>query len=237
MTKHRSVPTAKAVAVFVADSTQFDCELVIKSLAHRHLRVVGWATSSHDVVEQIQQRRPDVAVISARLQDGALAGIRAVSQLQHVNSRTRIIVLLDAKDPNLVVEVFRNGGAGVLYRSGGSSPLIKCIRRVNAGQLWASHEDAIFFIEALRATPQARICNAKGVPLLTNREEDVVRLVSGGFTNREIAKELGLSEHTVKNYMFDVFEKLGVSRRVELVLRARDHEGMVHSLGPTVVAN
>ena len=64
------------------------------------------------------------------------------------------------------------------------------------------------------------IANSKGVPLLTKREQEVVGLVTSGFSNREIADQLDLSEHTVKNYMFDIFEKLGISSRVELVLYA-----------------
>lgn len=220
----KSYPSAfPPLTVFVGDNTQFDCELVTKSLARDHLEVIGWATTSDDVIEGVKQRKPNVALISSRLQDGALAGIRTVCELKQGKARTRIVILLDGKDPNLAVNAFRSGAAGVYYRSSGRSMLRKCIRSVNAGQLWASHEDAAFLIEALRSVPRGSICNTQGILLLTAREKEVVSLVCNGLTNREIANELGLSEHTVKNYMFDIFERVGVSTRVELVLCARQH--------------
>ena len=75
-------------------------------------------------------------------------------------------------------------------------------------------------IEAFSQLAPMRVVNADGMRLLTKREEDVVRLVAEGLQNREIARELKLSEHTIKNYLFHIFEKLGVSSRVELVLYA-----------------
>ncbi len=75
-------------------------------------------------------------------------------------------------------------------------------------------------IEAFSQLAPMRVVNADGMRLLTKREEEVVRLVAEGMQNREIAKELNLSEHTIKNYLFHIFDKLGVSSRVELVLYA-----------------
>jgi DNA-binding NarL/FixJ family response regulator len=75
-------------------------------------------------------------------------------------------------------------------------------------------------LEAFAQLAPMRVVNADGMRLLTKREEDVVRLLAEGMQNREIAKELSLSEHTVKNYLFHIFDKLGVSSRVELVLYA-----------------
>ncbi|HEY6293433.1 MAG TPA: response regulator transcription factor, partial [Terriglobia bacterium] len=93
-----------------------------------------------------------------------------------------------------------------------------CIACVHEGQIWASAEELGFVLEALREPQPLRVANHAGAPLLTKREMAVVRCVAEGLTNREVAAQLGLSEHTVKNYMFRIFDKLGVSSRVELVL-------------------
>ena len=87
------------------------------------------------------------------------------------------------------------------------------------GEIWASKTELCYLLEALSDSAPAPITDSKGLNLLTKREEDVVRLVAEGLTNREISERLSLSEHTVRNYLFRIFDKLGISSRVELVLR------------------
>jgi DNA-binding NarL/FixJ family response regulator len=91
--------------------------------------------------------------------------------------------------------------------------------------VWANSEQLQYLIEAIAQVPSLRVVNASGFKLLTPREEQVVALVADGLSNREIAEELGLSEHTVKKYLFRIFDKLGISSRVELVLYAFSHGG------------
>lgn len=96
--------------------------------------------------------------------------------------------------------------------------LLKCIRIVHQGQIWASNEDLEHLTTALAHLKAIDLNDAVGIPLLTSREEDVVRLVSDGLKNREIADKLGLAEHSIRNYLNRIFDKLGVSTRVELIL-------------------
>lgn len=98
--------------------------------------------------------------------------------------------------------------------------LCKCLLRVAAGQIWASTEQLNYLIELISEVPSLRVLNSSGNRLLTPREEQVVALVAEGLGNRQIARELNLSEHTIKKYLFRIFEKLGISTRVELVLYA-----------------
>jgi len=208
------------LSVFVADASPFHCQLLADSLDRNRLRVTGWAVTCAEVIATVSKQRPDVAIISTRLQDGEQAGLRALREIHKSRAGTRLIALLDRSDPNVVVEAFRSGASGVFSRTHMSSDLRKCIRCVVAGQIWARHEEVRYLIEALMDSAPTVIANSKGVPLLTKREQEVVGLVTSGFSNREIADQLDLSEHTVKNYMFDIFEKLGISSRVELVLYA-----------------
>jgi DNA-binding NarL/FixJ family response regulator len=98
--------------------------------------------------------------------------------------------------------------------------LCRCVEQVHAGQIWGNCAELSEVIQAFSELAPIHVVNADGMRLLTKREEEVVRLVAQGMQNREIARELKLSEHTIKNYLFHIFEKLGVSSRVELVLYA-----------------
>src|SRR5215469_13170643 len=98
--------------------------------------------------------------------------------------------------------------------------LCKCIQLVHPGQIWATAQQIDYLIDLITQVPSLRVVNANGNTLLTPREEQVVALVAEGLSNREIAQELGLSEHTVKKHLFRIFNKLGISTRVELVLYA-----------------
>ena len=136
-----------------------------------------------------------------------------------LQSRTRSVLLLGEREHDLVIDAFRCGARGVVFRDEPLEILGKCIHAVHQGQVWANSENLCHILETLsRAMPSARVRGANGAELLSKRETDVARLVTEGLTNREISAQLGLSPHTIKNYVFRVFEKLGVSTRVELVL-------------------
>lgn len=123
-----------------------------------------------------------------------------------------------------MVNAFRSGARGVFcYTHAPFRTLCKCITRIRAGQIWANTQQLQYLIEVLAQVPSLRVVSAKGVQLLTARQEQVVALVAEGLSNREVARELRLSEHTVKKYLYRIFEKLGISTRVELVLYAVAH--------------
>ncbi len=127
-------------------------------------------------------------------------------------------MLLQSSSRDGVVQAFRAGCRGVFCRAGSPKELVKCVAMVCAGQIWANSEELGFVLEALRDLPPLRVVNSAGISLLTKREMEVVQCAAEGLTNCEIGAQLNLSEHTVKNYMFRIFDKLGVSSRVELIL-------------------
>jgi DNA-binding NarL/FixJ family response regulator len=101
--------------------------------------------------------------------------------------------------------------------------LCKCIQCVSRGEIWINSQQMNYMLEALSEVPTLRVVNSNGRLLLTPREEQVVALVADGLTNRGVANELGLSEHTIKKYLLRIFDKVGISSRVELVLYAVSH--------------
>lgn len=173
--------------------------------------------SSQKVIGQLGAHKHHVALITEELQDGPQAGTKVLQKLRASNG-TQAIMLLHGSKPKCVVDAFRDGARGVFYRNHSLKALSKCIQSVHRGQIWASNEDLEHVMNALGQTKPLRLHNADGLPLLTRREEDVVRLVVDGLKNREIAHRLGVKEHSIRNYVHRIFEKLGVSTRVELIL-------------------
>ena len=167
----------------------------------------------------VKREKPHVAVVSAKLGETEGRGFEWVREIRAQSPATRVIVLLDASERSSVVEAFRAGAHGVFCRTEPFRLLAKCIQCVHQGQVWVNSTELHFVLEAL-AKPTLSNFQSNGGSLLSAREIDVVRCVAEGLTNREVAQRLKLTEHTVKNYLFRIFDKLGVSSRVEVVLYA-----------------
>jgi DNA-binding NarL/FixJ family response regulator len=141
-------------------------------------------------------------------------------------------MLLDTSERSQVVEAFRTGARGVFSRSESLTSLARCIQCVSEGQIWANSKELRYILEALGEALPLRVVDTRGAALLSRREVEVVRCVAEGLSNREIAQRLGLTEHTVKNYLFRIFDKLGVSKRVEVVLYAYSLGSAAEVAGP-----
>jgi DNA-binding NarL/FixJ family response regulator len=178
--------------------------------------------SSQNIIGGLAAHKADVALISEELQDGPQAGVKVLQRLQDAH-RIPSIMLLQNSKPEGVVNAFRGGARGVFYRTHSLKALSKCIRMVHKGQIWASTSDLEHLIHALTRSKSVQFKNPDGMPLLTRREEEVVHLVADGMKNREIAEQLRIKEHSVRNYIYRIFEKLGVSTRVELILYVFSH--------------
>jgi DNA-binding NarL/FixJ family response regulator len=204
--------------VIIFEASEMGCQLLAHELEQSSygIKVVGCRSSSPEVDTDLL-RMADVALISSGLKDGPLSGFNVLKSLRPYKETLRSIMLLDRDDPELVLEAFRWGASGVFERDRSCESLCKCIRRVHEGQVWANNHQVLYLIQAFGTEyPSSR----KGDPLrptLTKRELDIVRLVLEGKTNRDIATELNLSQHTVKNHLFRLFKKVGVSNRCELV--------------------
>jgi two-component system nitrate/nitrite response regulator NarL len=206
--------------VFIADSSSMGCQLMVRALqqSRQPIKVAGSATESVEIIKGLVTNRSDVAIISADLRNGPITGFRVIREARLSCPHIRMIVLADSPDRALVVEGFRAGADGVFFRDEPFEMLCKCIRAVCEGQIWASSEQLRYVIEALAKDEPQPIKSANGTQLLTKREEELVQLVAEALTNRDIARQLNLTEHTVRNYLFRIFNKLGTSNRLELAL-------------------
>ena len=212
------------ISVLVVTADNMTSELLKNAFAHgrRGFTVETLTGSSQKIIGELGERKADVALISEELQDGPEAGIKVLQKTRDSHC-TSAIMLLHSSKPERVVNAFRDGARGVFYRSHSLKSLSKCIQTVHRGQIWAGNEDLEHLINALTHLKPIQLNNSEGMPLLTRREEDVVRLVSDGLKNREIAQRLKVKEHSIRNYVYRIFEKLGVSSRVELILYAFSH--------------
>jgi two-component system nitrate/nitrite response regulator NarL len=153
------------------------------------------------------------------------AGLELATNVSSAYPRIPIIILVDQPTREATLNAFRAGARGVFNRQASKSELIRSIEHVRQGSIWAGAEETTFLLEVLRNIPSMSPLSEANSPALTARELQVVRSAATGKTNKAIASELNLSEHTVKNYLFRAFEKLGVSSRVELLfyLTMRGH--------------
>jgi DNA-binding NarL/FixJ family response regulator len=148
----------------------------------------------------------------------------AMKQVHLLYPEAGKILLSESYDRELVVAAFRSGARGIFCVANTHLRMLcRCIQRVAEGQIWANSEQLHFLLELVSEVPSLHVTDSKGWPLLTPREEQVVGLVAEGLSNRDIAHELKLSVHTVKKYLFRIFDKVGVSSRVELAIHAVNH--------------
>jgi DNA-binding NarL/FixJ family response regulator len=209
------------ISVLVVTADNMTSELLRNSFAggRKGFAVETITGSSQKIIGGLAAYNPDVALISEELQDGPQAGVKVLQKLQN-SHRIPSIMLLQNSKPECVVNAFRGGARGIFYRTHSLKALSKCIRMVHKGQIWASNEDVEHLINALARANPIHLNNRDGMPLLTRREEEVVHLVADGLKNREIAEKLQVKEHSIRNYIYRIFDKLGVSSRVELTLYA-----------------
>lgn len=202
----------------LAENNAIHAELLASAIARdRRLEVVYSTCSSTDLLANLSRLQPDILVLSASLDEHPERGLEVLGTLQNIEPGLKVVVLLDRSVSDKVVKAFQSGARAIFCRNSPVKQLSKCIRVVNDGQVWASNEEVGYVFQALAGRAFSRPLNPNGLTQLSNRERDVVRCLAQGMSNREIAQQLRISPYTVKNYMFKIFDRLGVSSRVELL--------------------
>lgn len=126
-----------------------------------------------------------------------------------------------AEDDRDVVRAMRLGARGVVLKQSATDLLIKSIYKVHAGEIWLDQHMTAEVMKAFQTSSESG--SRRDKPLLSDREREIVQLVAQGYRNREIGEKLFISEQTVKNHLHNIFDKLGVSDRLELALYALHH--------------
>ena len=218
----RASVASGAISVLVADSNRMQAQLLSSALRrHPEFHITTCAMETVAILQAVAARPPSVALLSLTPPATISDTVMTLRRFHLSHAEIPKVLLVDSCDRDLVVSAFRSGARGLFTLTDSNLRLLcKCLLRVAAGQIWASTQHLSYLVELISEVPSLRVLNAHGRPLLTPREEQVVALVAEGLGNRQIARELNLSEHTIKKYLFRIFEKLGISSRVELVLYA-----------------
>ncbi len=217
----------KSIRIVIADDHEIVREGMKKWLAlEDDIEVVGEAGDGREVLERVQELEPDVLLLDLRMPN--LDGLAALQALQQANRSTRVIVLTASEDKNEFVQAMKLGCSGIVLKQTAPDLIIKSIRKVNAGEIWLdSHTTAAVmrqFSSPIDMAPTGQSKTRERSPL-SQREREIVALVAQGYKNKEMAEKMFISEQTVKNHLHNIFDKLGVSDRLELALYAI-HKGL-----------
>jgi two-component system nitrate/nitrite response regulator NarL len=222
----RIVPIAHSVRpvykVLIADRDSMSSDLLANALTSDR-RCEAIAVQAADLMNVLATKEVDVVVVAAEAQSGSGNAYDFAGSICRSWPNVYVVVLLTHSTHDSVVSAFRAGVRGVFSRQQPISEFLDCIEHVRKGFIWAGRQEAAVLLKAFRSIPAPELLASSDAPSLTARELQVVKCAATGKTNKAIASELGLSEHTVKNYLFRAFEKLGVSSRVELLFYLTMH--------------
>jgi two-component system, NarL family, nitrate/nitrite response regulator NarL len=209
---------------FIVDRDSMSSDLLANALA-RDSGLESAVIQAADLLNALSASDVDLVVIGAEIDLKPGNGFDLALRVARAHPGVSIVMLLNDANHNSVITAFRSGATGVFSRQLPMSDFLDCVERVGKGYIWAGPAETAHLLSAMKNIPSPNLMTDGDSPGLTARELQVVQFAATGKTNKMIAGELGLSEHTVKNYLFRAFEKLGVSSRIELLfyLTMRGH--------------
>ncbi|MGA2144677.1 MAG: response regulator transcription factor [Bryobacteraceae bacterium] len=220
-------PVTSKIRIVVADDHPIFRDGLCKLLAlEDDFEVIAQAQDGRQVLDVLQQHEPDILLLDLKMP--GLDGLATLQRIQAARGKTRVIVLTASDDKNEFVQAMKLGTSGIVLKQTATDMLIKSIRKVHAGEIWLdSHTTAAVirqFVANEDAPPPPSPATAPNRERerspLSQREREIVALVAQGFKNKEMAEKMFISEQTVKNHLHNIFDKLGVSDRLELALYA-----------------
>lgn len=214
-----AMPPSPTIRVAIAD----DHPLVLSGIDHLlreqgDFDVVACCTTGTATLAAVDAHDPDILVLDLQLPD--MDGLAVLSALQARDRRPRVVLLTAALDEDQLIEALRNDVRGVVLKEMAPALLVQCLRRVHGGGQWLEKDSASRAMAKLVRIEDRR---RKLATMLTPREIEIVRQVRRGLANRQIASALGVAEGTVKVHLHNIYEKLSVQRRGELIAFADEY--------------
>jgi DNA-binding NarL/FixJ family response regulator len=207
-----------ACRVLIVDRDSMTSDLLVNALM-KDRRFKAAAIHPIELLHTVSTSEFHLAIIGANANSLSGSGYDLVQSVCRMNPETCVVMLLDHPTNEAVVSALRAGARGVFTRQQPMNEFLDCVEHVRKGFIWAGNKETKHILEAFRTMPRPTVVNEADSSELTARELEVVQHAAQGKTNKAIARELGLSTHTVKNYLFRSFAKLGVSNRVELLFQ------------------
>jgi DNA-binding NarL/FixJ family response regulator len=184
------------------------------------IRVVAQAETLSNLHAALQRFPADVVVLEGQLISGV---VDAIPELVRRAPNAKLIVQVLETDEANTVELYRRGVRGVVPRSISPDLLVKCVRKIAAGETWIDNQSVSWVIEAYRSQATALV-NPRNRPHLSSKEVAIISCITRGMRNKEIAYQVGTTEQVIKNYLRKIYDKLGVSDRLELALYCLHHQ-------------
>ena len=215
-----SVRSNTKIRLLIADDHAIFRDGLRKLLdSEKEIAIVGEARNGAECIKKLGELKPDVLLLDLHMPEKD--GFAVLEEVNFDMLPTRVIVLTAAEDDRDVVRAMRLGARGVVLKESATDLLIKSIHRVHAGEISLDSRMTTEVINAFSASSKSGAGKEK--PLLSDRELEIVQLVAQGFQNKGIGEKLFISDNTVKNHLHNIFDKLGVSDRLELMLYAIHH--------------
>ncbi len=188
------------------------------------IRVVAQAETLLNLYAALQRFPADIVVLEGQLIAGT---VDAIPELVRRAPKAKLIVQVVEADEVNTVELYRRGVRGVVPRSISPDLLVKCIRKISAGETWIDNQSVSWVIEAYRSQATAMM-SPRTQPRLSTKEVQIITCITRGMRNKEIAYHVGTTEQVIKNYLRKIYDKLGVSDRLELALYCLHHQLLKH---------
>jgi two-component system, NarL family, nitrate/nitrite response regulator NarL len=215
------VSLQQEIRILIADDHSIFRDGVRKLLeAEGGFTIVGEATNGTEALDLVHELRPDVLLLDISMPQ--LTGLEVLRRLPKQTAPLRTILLTASVEKSEIIEALLLGAHGIVPKQSASRMLFKSIRTVMAGEFWVSRDLVSDLVETLRGPSNSGV-GAKTMGL-TRRELEVIAAVVEGQVNKDIAQTFHISEYTVKHHLTRIFDKLGVSNRVELAMFAVNHE-------------
>lgn len=210
------------ISLLIADPMAISSELLTQALSRQpDFMILGCPKSLDELMRMLAEQTPDIAIIRSANPKSLYSGLAVLTTIHNLAPSTKAIILSSDLSRQDVIGYFHAQARGILPADlTDFETLCKCIYSVNEGQVWASSKQLNYLIDSLSEAKPLQIVDAKGDTVLSAREQEVLGLLTEGRSNRAMAEALKLSEHTIKNHLFHIFYKLGVSSRTEAILCA-----------------